>query len=109
MDEPSTASFESLIGIGGSALAFSVLCVLIGPSRRALISGNRSIVAMLGRELGSSSAVSGRVRGSRNSAGLSDGSTKNAAAATLSAAQNRPAPNPLINVMIMTAGKNVIY
>jgi uncharacterized membrane protein (DUF373 family) len=34
----STASFESLIGIGGSALAFGVLYVLIGASPRALIS-----------------------------------------------------------------------
>ena len=34
----SAASFESLIGIGGSALAFGVLYVLISPSPRALIS-----------------------------------------------------------------------
>ena len=33
----STASFESLIGMGGSALAFGVLYLLIGPSPRALI------------------------------------------------------------------------
>jgi hypothetical protein len=34
----STASFESLIGIGGSALAFGVLYALINPSPRAPIS-----------------------------------------------------------------------
>jgi uncharacterized membrane protein (DUF373 family) len=34
----STASFENLIGMGGSALAFGVLYVLISPSPRALIS-----------------------------------------------------------------------
>jgi hypothetical protein len=34
----STASFESLIGMGGSALAFGVLYLLIGPSPRAFIS-----------------------------------------------------------------------
>jgi uncharacterized membrane protein (DUF373 family) len=34
----SATSFESLIGIGGSALAFGVLYVLISPSPRALIS-----------------------------------------------------------------------